>query len=80
MKTVKLPELDGKKYETMPPDNILEVVSTEGLSVGQHTFSLTVVDSAGNPSQAAKVTITVLDATAPTATLTVLDASRYTER
>lgn len=76
MKTVKLPELDGKKYETMPPDNILEVVSTEGLSVGQHTFSLTVVDSAGNESQAAKVIISVLDATAPNARLTVLDENK----
>ena len=76
MKTVKLPELVANPIETTPPDNLLEVVSTEGLSVGQHTFSLTVVDSAGNESTAAKVTITVLDTTAPTARLTVLDVNK----
>lgn len=76
MKTVKLQELVGAKVESLPPDDMLEVVSTESLSLGEHTFSLIVVDGAGNESLAAKVTITVIDTTAPTAKIAVLDVNK----
>lgn len=79
MSIVKLSDLQAageEGYESTHPDNILEVVSTEGLSLGEHTFSLVVVDGAGNSSKAATVTIKVTDTTAPTAILTVLDANK----
>ena len=76
MQQVKLQTLMEQGVETAPPDNVLEVVGTQGLSVGSHTFSLQVVDAAGNKSTAAKVTITVLDTTAPTAVLNVLNVNK----
>ena len=76
MKTVKLAELRAGQIETEQADNMLEVVSTEDLSLGEHSFRLIVVDAAGNKSNAATVTIKVLDRTAPTAILSVLNANR----
>ncbi len=75
MKTVKLGELKAG-VTTDQADNMLEVVSTEDLSIGEHTFSLIVFDSSGNESKAATVTIKVLDTTAPTAILSVLNSDR----
>ena len=43
------------------------------LAVGQHRFSLTVEDDSGNQSSAAAVTVIVVDTTAPTAVLDLLD-------
>jgi len=45
------------------------------LSVGQHTFELTVADDSGNESVPARVRVIVADTQAPTAVITVRDAN-----
>lgn len=46
----------------------------EKLQVGQHRFSLTVVDDSGNASTPAIITVIVTDTTAPTAVLDLRNA------
>lgn len=64
--------LASEKAET--PDSQLSIqMPNQKLSVGQHRFSLTVQDDSGNVSNAAQVTVIVVDTTAPTAVLDLRD-------
>jgi hypothetical protein len=53
------------------PDPTIEVTVSERspLAVGEHTFSLVVVDDAGNESIPAEVSVVVKDTQAPTAVI-----------
>jgi hypothetical protein len=64
--------LASKKIETA--DSQLAVqLSNQKLALGQHRFSLTVEDDSGNLSQAAQITMIVVDTTAPTVVLDLKD-------
>jgi hypothetical protein len=60
----------GKPVETKEAVVDVTVDPANPLPPGQHIFTLVVVDSAGNPSKSAKVTVIVRDDVAPTAVLT----------
>ena len=65
--TIEKLQAEGK-VET--PDPILNIaMGDKPLPLGQHSFELSVTDSAGNESAAAIVTIFILDQEAPTAIL-----------
>jgi len=64
--------LTTQQVET-PDSQLMIQMPNQKLSVGQHRFSLTVEDDSGNVSQSALVTVIVMDTTAPTAVLDLLD-------
>ncbi len=64
--------LASEKIETADSQLVIQFPNQK-LPVGQHRFSLTVVDDSGNQSSAAGVTVIVTDTTAPTAVLDLLD-------
>jgi hypothetical protein len=59
--------------KTSDPQLVVQMPDQK-LAVGQHRFSLTVVDDSGNTSTAANVTVIVVDTTAPTAVIDLRDA------
>ena len=69
--------LDQLRANTVKTDDPVLDVSpgSSPLSVGQHTFQLTVADDSGNTSQPARVRVIVIDDQAPTAVLDVRDAN-----
>ncbi len=60
--------LETEKVETADSQLVVQLPNQK-LPVGQHRFSLTVVDDSGNTSTAAQVSMIVIDTTAPTAVL-----------
>jgi hypothetical protein len=60
------------KVETVDSQLVIQMPSQK-LAVGQHRFNLTVEDDSGNVSNAAQITLIVVDSTAPTAVLDLLD-------
>ena len=61
------------------PDSQLTIqMPDQKLPVGQHRFSLTVQDDSGNQSNAAQITVIVVDTTAPTAVLDLQDTQGRT--
>ena len=64
--------LASQKVET--PDSQLTIqLPNQKLPVGQHRFSLKVVDDSGNVSNPAQVSVIVVDTSAPTAVLDLYD-------
>jgi hypothetical protein len=80
MTTVSLETL--RKEQQTTPDPLLTIDMQDAqLPIGEHRFSLTVVDNSGNESTAAIISVVILDTTAPTAVLRALDANgRPTDR
>lgn len=73
MTDIKLEELLAtEKVETTDSQLVIQMPDQK-LAVGQHRFSLTVVDDSGNSSSAANVTVIVVDTTAPTAVVDLRD-------
>ena len=69
--------LAATKVETTDSQLVIQMPSQK-LAVGQHRFSLTVQDDSGNESNAAQITVIVVDTTAPTAVLDLRDAQGRT--
>jgi len=64
--------LANTKVETADSQLVIQMPSQK-LAVGQHRFNLTVEDDSGNVSNAAQITVIVMDTTAPTAVLDLQD-------
>lgn len=73
MTDITLEKLEqSQKVETQDSKLVINMPN-EKLSVGQHRFSLKVEDDSGNQSTPAMVTVIVVDSTAPTAVIDLLD-------
>ncbi len=64
--------LAATKVETTDSQLVIQMPNQK-LAVGQHRFNLTVQDDSGNQSNAAQITIIVVDTAAPTAVLDLRD-------
>jgi hypothetical protein len=64
--------LAEQKVETADSSLVIQMPAQK-LAVGQHRFNLTVEDDSGNLSNAAQITVIVVDTAAPTAVLDLLD-------
>ena len=74
MTDIKLEKLlAAQSVETADTDLVIKMPNKK-LPVGQHRFNLKVVDDSGNQSSAAQITVIVIDSSAPTAVLDLLDA------
>ena len=74
MTEVNLDELTANtSVETADPQLTINMPNGK-LPVGQHRFALKVQDDSGNQSAAAQITVIVVDSTAPTAVLDLLDS------
>ena len=69
--------LAAQKVETADSQLVIQMPAQK-LAVGQHRFSLTVEDDSGNHSQAAQITVIVVDTEAPTAVFDLQDAQGRT--
>lgn len=67
MTDITLEELLATETVKTPDSQLVVQMPDQKLAVGQHRFSLTVVDDSGNTSTAANVTVIVVDTSAPTA-------------
>ncbi len=75
MSNTTIEEFQNKqKISTRDGELIVKVTPEKPLSIGPHVFELTVVDEAGNSSNAVRVRVIVKDTKAPTAVLNVTDA------
>lgn len=66
---------DGSLVETTESRLVVRDVAGDPLTVGRHTFGLTVTDDSGNESVPVQLSVTVLDKQPPTAVARALDAT-----
>ena len=69
--------LAATKVETVDSQLVIQLPNQK-LAVGQHRFKLNVEDDSGNQSNAAQITVIVVDTAAPTAVLDLRDAQGRT--
>lgn len=72
MSTVTLKELRTGPVETKDASLTIEL-GDDRLALGEHRFELTVTDNSGNQSKAAIVSVFIIDASAPTAILRIVN-------
>ena len=73
MSKVTLKDLRTGPVETKDASLTIEM-GTDRLPLGEHRFELMVTDNSGNQSKAAIVSVFIIDTTAPTAILRIVNA------